>query len=511
MSQQDFRDFVIWEATSRDTIDFKKIYVDMAGDLNAGLLLSQILYWHLPSKDRDTKLRVEREGRLWLAKADKDWWGEVRLTAVQAAGARKILEDRGLILCRVWRFSGNTTTHISIDQDAFMASFSQMLAIPEETRNAGRIEDRTRRAGPRKPGSKPTSGNRTSRALATETPAEALTAPAGDRPPEGQERRNYEDHNSGITETIIPELSKPQSGNYGNRDSGITVSSTPITESTPETPSETPPEPPSERTRGGGVSQDADPRSAAPTTTRDAALQNNAAPVRLPATPGRRAPDGANDAAPHTAMGDGPFAGLQVAEQTTSTSPVPGGAAAPAVVQRTEDLRAIPRQELLARRAATPQDAEYRTITALVGGSRAMRERLGETTPTGQVERTLWLRLTAGELQRVRELAQAEAKANPGTSMFTPAIVGLDRLIGAPIRHGKGSQQQDAPLPGAYQTSEERAAYLSQLPPVEPGSTWLGKKTGTPYRVAEVHSTGVIVEGLGEYPLLKFFEQFRAS
>jgi len=46
----EFNEFLSWELTTRDTIDFKKIYVDIAGDLIAGLLLSQIIYWHLPSK-----------------------------------------------------------------------------------------------------------------------------------------------------------------------------------------------------------------------------------------------------------------------------------------------------------------------------------------------------------------------------------------------------------------------------------------------------------------------------
>ena len=39
-----FNDFLAWEKASRDSIDFKKIYVDVAGDLIAGLLLSQIIY-----------------------------------------------------------------------------------------------------------------------------------------------------------------------------------------------------------------------------------------------------------------------------------------------------------------------------------------------------------------------------------------------------------------------------------------------------------------------------------
>ena len=42
-----FDDFLKWEQSSRDTVDFKTVYVDMVGDLLAGLMLSQIVFWHL--------------------------------------------------------------------------------------------------------------------------------------------------------------------------------------------------------------------------------------------------------------------------------------------------------------------------------------------------------------------------------------------------------------------------------------------------------------------------------
>ncbi|MFC4453655.1 hypothetical protein [Deinococcus sonorensis] len=230
--------------------------------------------------------------------------------------------------------------------------------------------------------------------------------------------------------------------------------------------------------------------------SRTAALDPDRPPVRRPAAPGLPTLSPAHSAA-----------GRQATVQPTRPEERPGGL----VVPRTDDLPPIPRQALLARPAATPADAAYRMLTALAGGKKAVAERLQETTPAGRLERTLWLRLTIEELQRVRKLAQGQAKANPGTSMFTYAILGLDRLIGAPKRRNETGQGPDAPRPAASVTPEARATALDQLPPVEIGSTWRGRKTGTPYRVAEVHSTGVIVEGLGEYPLLKFFELFEAS
>lgn len=111
----DLTEFLRWEAATRDTIDFKTIYVDMAEDLHAGLLLSQIVYWHLGDK-----LRVEKNGKLWIAKAHAAWWSEVRLTAMQARRALEILKRKGLIEVSIRRFDGSPTTHIRINPPVFL-------------------------------------------------------------------------------------------------------------------------------------------------------------------------------------------------------------------------------------------------------------------------------------------------------------------------------------------------------------------------------------------------------
>lgn len=43
--------FLLWEMRSRDCIKVKRCYIDVAQDLEAGVLLSQIIYWHLPDKE----------------------------------------------------------------------------------------------------------------------------------------------------------------------------------------------------------------------------------------------------------------------------------------------------------------------------------------------------------------------------------------------------------------------------------------------------------------------------
>jgi hypothetical protein len=120
--KQEWTDFLAWEGLTRDTIDFKKAYVDMAGgDVVAGLLLSQIVYWYLPDKQgRWSKLRVFKEGHYWIAKQRDEWWDEIRITPRQFDRASKILEDQGIIVKNRYRFDGSRTVHVRIITSRFL-------------------------------------------------------------------------------------------------------------------------------------------------------------------------------------------------------------------------------------------------------------------------------------------------------------------------------------------------------------------------------------------------------
>lgn len=119
--------FITWEQSSRDTIDVKKVYIDMVdGNLVAGLLLSQIVYWHLPAKSGKSKLRVYREGHPWLAKTYADLWKETRITKKMAGRAYGKLVARGLIEKRVWKFGGAPSVHVRICWPEFLSALSEV-------------------------------------------------------------------------------------------------------------------------------------------------------------------------------------------------------------------------------------------------------------------------------------------------------------------------------------------------------------------------------------------------
>jgi len=121
-------EFFSWEQASRDSIDVKKIYIDMAGDLVTGVLLSQIVYWFLPSRRGESKLHVEKDGVIWLAKKVDDWWDECRVSAKQARRAIAALKARGIIETRICKFAGVPTTHIRLTE-GFLDLLTEATAV----------------------------------------------------------------------------------------------------------------------------------------------------------------------------------------------------------------------------------------------------------------------------------------------------------------------------------------------------------------------------------------------
>lgn len=131
--EREWQVFLAVERANRDAIHFSKVYVDMTGDLHAGLLLSQIVYWYLPDATGRTKLRVEREsptdGRryLWLAKKREDWWEEIRLTPKQVDRALQILVNLGIVETARFKFDSVPVVHVRIVTERFLELYKACL------------------------------------------------------------------------------------------------------------------------------------------------------------------------------------------------------------------------------------------------------------------------------------------------------------------------------------------------------------------------------------------------
>lgn len=120
MKNEQIESFLKWEKMSRDAIDVKKCYIDIAGDLVAGILLSQIIYWFLPSNKGGTKLKVRNDGEYCLAKNRDDWWDECRITPKQYDRAVKVLRKKGLIKTKNSLFNNKRTPFIFLSWEKIM-------------------------------------------------------------------------------------------------------------------------------------------------------------------------------------------------------------------------------------------------------------------------------------------------------------------------------------------------------------------------------------------------------
>jgi hypothetical protein len=144
-----FEQFLLWERSSRDSLEVKRIYIDMAGDLVAGIVLSQIVYWHLPSREGKRRLQVEKEGQLWLAKSRSEWWQECRISPKQADRALAVLEARGLVQVKLFKFASAPTKHVRIVREAFLRAWRSQLKPCVEGEGGGGTGDPLQRPSSR--------------------------------------------------------------------------------------------------------------------------------------------------------------------------------------------------------------------------------------------------------------------------------------------------------------------------------------------------------------------------
>jgi len=129
-----YEQFQVLEWLNSQAIAFRKWFVDISGDLVAGLMLSQIHYWHGQDEHGNPRLKVKRGGHLWLCKADNEWWDEIRITEKQARRARNILTEKGLIVCERHRFNNVPKTHIRINKPTFMLELVKLIKGLQESK-----------------------------------------------------------------------------------------------------------------------------------------------------------------------------------------------------------------------------------------------------------------------------------------------------------------------------------------------------------------------------------------
>lgn len=121
------------EQSDRKYVRAKKIYIDMAGDLIAGIVLSEVVYWHTPGKGGKQRLRtIEGQSDKWLACRRQGWWDRARITARQFDRALDKLVKSGLIIRNHFDYKGQSTLHVRINWEIFEKLYNTLLEVPAQ-------------------------------------------------------------------------------------------------------------------------------------------------------------------------------------------------------------------------------------------------------------------------------------------------------------------------------------------------------------------------------------------
>jgi hypothetical protein len=118
----DFQKFLYWERSTLDTITLKKSYVDMTLDLNAGVVLGEIVREfseYLPDIDETS----------WVVMRRHEFWNRVRLTPRQADRALKILIDGDFIRTEVRHLDSKPALHIQLNWERFSESWESKVNV----------------------------------------------------------------------------------------------------------------------------------------------------------------------------------------------------------------------------------------------------------------------------------------------------------------------------------------------------------------------------------------------
>lgn len=200
----DEKAFWAWMTASEDIIAVRRCYVDISGDLVAGILLSQIIYWFSPKSDGKNRVQVEKEGKLWLVKRRDDWWDECRISKKQYDSAIKKLEEISyegdpLFEVKTMGFAGRRAQHIHLNIPVLIKIWLKEVVeqVPQKVSSPkGKLPKREHTSSPKGNlvgGQVPQRGISNTETTITETTNRDLYAPTSDeadaKPKRGRPRK----------------------------------------------------------------------------------------------------------------------------------------------------------------------------------------------------------------------------------------------------------------------------------------------------------------------------------
>ncbi len=97
-----------------------RVFIQLTGDIESALLLSQVLYWTPRSKDTNG----------WVYKTYAEWEAELGLRERPLLRARRKLTSMGILETKLKKANGSPTVHYRIKEDAFVTQLVSLLRNP---------------------------------------------------------------------------------------------------------------------------------------------------------------------------------------------------------------------------------------------------------------------------------------------------------------------------------------------------------------------------------------------
>lgn len=146
----------LWELDAATTaLGTRRQYIQVAGGLVAGSLLSQIVYWSRPAKNGKSKLKVFCKGVYWIAKTREEWCEECCISLKQYKRAIMVLKARGFVVTRIMKFAGTPMTHVHLNIGEVAAKLSELhgakTAKQSVQNGPSKWDERVHPVGPNQP------------------------------------------------------------------------------------------------------------------------------------------------------------------------------------------------------------------------------------------------------------------------------------------------------------------------------------------------------------------------
>ncbi len=111
-----------WE----NAIGIDRITLDITGDLASAAVLTRLRYWFGSSKkDGQSRSKIRKEGKIWMARKDEEWWEECGITCKQIKRIKVQLKELELIDIKVFRFNGLTIAHWNLNIEKYVELYGK--------------------------------------------------------------------------------------------------------------------------------------------------------------------------------------------------------------------------------------------------------------------------------------------------------------------------------------------------------------------------------------------------